>query len=244
MNVGLYQGATALDNMEKWQEVISQNIANSSVPGYKALEMSTTGLDYGSIQDSTGVKSSTQPAVMPSMQTQISFQQGTLQRTNNPTDLSVNKGFFVVQQPDGKLIYTRNGQFNISSSGILTNANGDTVQGTGGAVQLLNNGIPPAISASGEIRQGQQLIGKIKVVDFDDSSKLTRVAGGFTAANESLAKPSDSVSISQGFLEDSNVSTVNEMVKLIQASRTQEANQKVITNYDSRLSKTIQTFTR
>ena len=244
MDVGIYQGATALSTLERWQDVISQNIANSSVPGYKATEMSVSGIDYGSIQDATGVRSSTQPAIMPSSSTQTSFLQGTLSRTGNPTDVSVDNGFFVAQQPDGKFIYTRSGQFNQSSTGLLTTVSGNLVQGTGGPIQLLNNGLSPNISPNGEIRQGQQLVGRIKVVNFDDTSALTRVSGGFAASDDGLAKPTLNSTISQGYLEESNVSAVNEMIKLIQASRAQEANQKVITNYDSRLTKTIQTFTR
>jgi flagellar basal body rod protein FlgG len=241
MNVGLYQGAAAIDTLDKWQEVVSQNIAASSVPGFKASEMSVTGLNYGSIQD--GI-SSAQPAVMPTSTTQTSFLPGSMSRTGNPTDVAVDKGFFVVQEANGQTRYTRNGQFNVSPNNQLITATGDAVQGVGGAIQLLPNGQPVTINSTGQVYQGHQAIGKLKVVNFDDTSMLTKVSGGFYASDKAEPKLATSSVVSQGYLEDSNVSPVNQMVELIQMSKSQEANQKMIATYNDRLGKAIQTFTR
>lgn len=244
MNVGIYQGATALAALDRWQEVVAQNIANSSVPGYKASEMSVEGENYGTIQDRTGVRSSTQPAVMPINSVQTSFEPGSASRTGNPTDVSIgSNGFFVIQQGNGNMLYTRNGQFNTNASNQLINANGDLVQGVGGPIQLLS-GREVSINQLGQIYQGNQLVGKLQVMNFSDTSKLTKVSGGFQASDDAAPTPDTNPNISQGYLEGSNVSGMGEMIKLIEATHAQEANQKVIQAYDNRMGKVIQTFTR
>ena len=244
MNVGLYEGATALGALQRWQAVISQNIASASVPGFKGSETSFQGVDYGTIQDKTGVRSSTQAAIMPNDSTQTSFQPGSVEHTGNPTDFAISgKGFFAVQDTSGQTLYTRNGQFSQDATNQLVTSTGAVVQGVGGPVQLLPNGQDVNVDSGGQIYQGNQLIGRLKVVEFADTSKLSKASGGFVAngaEGTSVATPG----IQQGYLEGSNVSTVGEMVKLIQVERAQEANQKSIQAYDDRMGKVISTFTR
>lgn len=245
MNVGIYQGASAISALEQWQTAISQNIASAAVPGFKETQFSLEGLDFGKIEERAGGRGSSQSAVMPTEKSNISFAAGSFQRTGNPTDVAIGgDGFFVVQDASGRLRYTRNGGFSSDANNQLVTASGETVQGVGGTISLLPGGGDVAISSDGQIRQNGQLVGKLKVVDFDDKSALTKVSGGFVCVNDGKAKTIDNPNISQGCLEGSNVSTINQMVELIQVTRAQENNLKAIQAFDSRLQKTIQTFTR
>lgn len=244
MNVGVYQGAAALDSLQRWQEIISQNIAASSVPGYKKTELSFEGVNYGTIQDREGAKYHTQAAVMPMGTAKTAFTNGVLSQTGVPTDFAIEgKGFFAVNDAEGNTIYTRDGEFSVNSAGQMVNKNGYTVQGSGGAINLSTSGGDLTVDSTGQIFQSNQMIGKLKVVDFADTNSLVKVSGGFQApaggATE-VATPS----VAQGMLEGSNVNGIDEMVKLIQVARAQELNQKSIQAYDDRLSRVIQTFSR
>lgn len=229
--------------LERWQDVLSQNIAAATVPGYKKSELSITGVEFGAIQDKANSKAGSSPAVMPIGSQQVSFLQGDMKRTNNPTDFAVGgKGFFAVREADGALRYTRNGEFMVNSQNQLVTGSGEPVQGGGGAITLLPGGQELSVDPSGKIYQGNQLIGNLSVFDFADPSKLTKVSGGFRADAGSQPINVAHPNIAQGYLEGSNVSAIDEMVKLIQVTRAQEANQKVITSHDQRLARVIQTF--
>ncbi len=242
MDVGIYQGATALSALERWQDVLSQNIAAATVPGYKKTEVSINGQDFGILQDRAN-SSARQAAVMPVGTQKVSFMTGDMRRTDNPTDFSIGgDGFFSVREGDGKVRYTRNGEFTINSQSQLVTGSGEPVMGTGGPITVQPGGQSLSVDPSGKIYQGSQLVGTLAVVNFSDTSKLTKVSGGFHAGEGAQATNVIYPNISQGYLEGSNVSAIDEMVKLIQVSRAQEANQKVIAAHDNRLARVIQTF--
>lgn len=244
MNVGIYQGAAAIGAMERWQAAISQNIAAATVPGYKGSDIAISGESFGQIQARIDGKGGSTTASVPVDRNNVSFLPGQMTRTGNPTDVALSgKGFFVVQEADGRLRYTRNGEFGVNTQNQLVSSDGNLVQGTGGTISLLPSGGEISISDSGQIYQGNTPVGKLRVVDFADTGGLTKVSGGFYAAGASVPNNVESSSMTQGYLEGSNVSAIDEMVKLIQATRAQEANQKVITSYDKRLGSAIQTFT-
>jgi len=242
MNIGVYQGASALESLERWQNLISQNIASSSIPGYKKTDMSFEGVAFGQLQSGRGAAA--QSAIMPVDDTKVSFETGYMSQTGNPTDFAIEgDGFFEVKDSVGNSLYTRDGEFHINTQNQLTTKNGSLVQGVGGAISLIPGGGDIAVDNGGQIYQGTQLVGRLKVVAFDDNSKLEKVNGGFLSGSASPKSAANS-KIAQGYLEGSNVSAVDEMVNLIRVSRAQEANQKTITAYDERLGRVIQTFTR
>ncbi|HXJ75007.1 MAG TPA: flagellar basal body rod C-terminal domain-containing protein, partial [Candidatus Dormibacteraeota bacterium] len=93
----------------------------------------------------------------------------------------------------------------------------------------------------GEISQGPDQKGKIKLVEFSDQRLLTQISGGyFTANNPNLVvKPAATSRVRQGFLEGANTSVVMEMANLISAMRTFEANQKMAQIHDDRIARTL-----
>lgn len=243
MDVGIYQGAMALSTLERWQDVLSQNIAAATVNGYKKSEVNVQGMAFGAIQDSANSKAASAAAIMPMSGEKVSFLPGEMKRTGNPTDFAIGgNGFFAVRQSDGALRYTRNGEFSVNAQNQLVTASGEPVQGAGGPISLLPGGQEMSVDASGKIYQNNQLVGTLAVYDFADPSKLSKVSGGFKAEAGTQATQVSFPNIAQGHVEGSNVSAIDEMVKLIQVTRAQEANQKIITAHDQRLSRVIQTF--
>jgi flagellar basal body rod protein FlgG len=170
------------------------------------------------------------------------FQQGELQSTGVNTDLALEgPGFFPVQLPNGSTAYTRDGQFQINSSGELVTKQGYTVQGDGGAIQMdENNPAPLSISADGTVSQGAELKGQLKAVNFNNPNLLTNAGNGYyLAISPQLQTATATANIRQGFLEGSNTSSVTEMANLIDSMRNYEANQKIIQVQDDRMSRVI-----
>ncbi|HEY0455750.1 MAG TPA: flagellar hook-basal body protein [Verrucomicrobiae bacterium] len=238
MNVSLFQNAAAMSANARWQELISQNIAAGSIPGYKKQELSFSAVQAG-LPPVHGAK----PVLLPQAVAVTNFRQGELKTTGVNTDVALEgPGFLAVQMPDGNTAYTRDGELRVNSTGELTTKQGYPVLGEGGPIQLdPSNHSPISISATGEISQGSDLKGKLRVVDFEKPNLLTPTSNGLFLANSPAlrAEEAPGTTVRQGFLESANTSSAVEMANLISAMRMYEANQRVIQAHDDRMSKAI-----
>jgi flagellar basal body rod protein FlgG len=240
MNVSLYQAAAALTANSRWQETIADNLAASSIPGYKKQELSfgavAAGFMPASAQGATRFS-------LPHAASSINFQPGELKFTGVKSDVALQgSGFLAVQMPDGNTAYTRDGELQISSSGQLVTKQGFAVLGEGGPIQLdPNNSAPVSISATGEVSQGADLKGTLRAVQFSDPNLLTPISRGFFLANSPNLKTSPAVDTTfhQGYLEGANTSPTMEMAHLITSMRLYEANQRVIQAQDDRMGRAI-----
>ncbi|MBI4326430.1 MAG: flagellar hook-basal body protein [Chloroflexi bacterium] len=244
MNVSLFQAASALQANERWQEMIAENMASSSIPGYKKQELSFTAVEVGLLpQSSLAPNNAPRHFVLPHARTVTSFLPGEMQLTGVKTDVAIDgSGFFEVQLPSGSTAYTRNGAFEINAQGELVTKAGYPVMGTSGTIQIdRNNPAPLSISPAGNVSQGLDNKGKIKVVDFSDPHLLTTLSGSyFLAENPNLlANESPVAALRQGFLEGTNTLPVMEMGSLLTAMRTYEANQRIIQLQDERMARAI-----
>ena len=244
MNIGLYQGASSLAALERWQEMISQNIGASSVPGFKKSEMSFEaalgGMKRTGTEGSFGKDIST---LMPRQSVQINMGPGELRSTGNELDFAIQGGgFFQIQKPDGQTGYTRDGQFRLSPDRTIVTSQGFPVMGDGGPITLRAGGGRVSINEEGTVIQGDTPAGKIAVHEFADPSKLRRIGDGLLApADASVQSTSvERPAVLSGSLESSNVSPLREMVNLITVSRAYEANQRLIVASDDSTEKAIQ----
>jgi flagellar basal-body rod protein FlgG len=237
----LYQAAAAMSANARWQEAISENLASASIPGFKKQDLS-----FDAVQ--SGVMSQANPDsrvqfTLPRFTQSTNFSQGAVRSTGVPTDIAIEgKGFFPVQLPDGATAYTRDGEFHLNASGQLTTKQGYLVLGESGAVQLDPHlGGPISIADTGEISQGDEVRGKLKVVDFKDPNQLTQVSGGFFTATAPGLQPMEApeTKLRQGFLEGANTAPATEMASLIGVMRGFEANQRLMQIHSDRMSRTI-----
>jgi flagellar basal-body rod protein FlgG len=243
VNVSLFQAAAALDANAHWQEMVADNLASSSLPGYKRKELSLAAMQAGllpgsSQNDSNGAQS----FVIPKADSVTNFEPGVMQATGVSTDAAIDgKGFFTVQLPSGLKAYTRNGQFHVNTAGQLVSSEGYQVLGASGPIQLdPAKHMPVSISASGDVHQGEVLKGKIQLTDFNKPSLLTQASGSYFLATDHGTKPqATTATLREGYLEGSNVSTVGQMVSLLSAMRGFEANQKLIQMEDDRMGHAI-----
>ncbi len=246
MNIGAYKGAASLAAYEKWQEMISQNIAASSVPGFKMSEVSFSSVN----SDRTRLNPNATFAhdlqgVMPQASAKTSFTQGELRHTASELDFAIQgPGFFQVQRESGDLAYTRNGEFKVSPDLTLTTSSGLPVMGDSGPIVFKKGEGKISINADGEIIQGDQKIAKLAVYDFQDPQGLRRLGRSLfvpvdgKTQSQAVEKPQ----VISGYLEGSNVSPLSQMVNLVTVSRAYEASQKVIQSDDDNTEKAIQTL--
>jgi flagellar basal body rod protein FlgG len=242
MDVSLYQAAAAMNASSRWQEVVSENLAASQVPGFKKQDLTFSAVQAG-FMGSAARGAGSKRSEMPLAITTTNFQPGELSPTGIPTDLAVaGPGFFEVQMPDGTSGYTRAGGFRMSMKGDLITKRGLAVMGQNGPIKLdPNNTAPITIDPTGAIVQGDQPKGRLKLTEFDNLAGLTPSANGFFVDPDQAAQPHDATTsvVQQGFLENANTSSMTEMGSLISAMRFYEANQKVIQSEDDRVGRLI-----
>jgi len=246
VNVSLFQAAAALDANARWQEVIADNLASSSVPGFKQQQLSESAVQAG-LMPAYGAQSLPRFFSISSTSTSTDFSPGELKYTNNGSDVAIEgSGFFQVRLPSGATALTRDGEFKVNSQGQLVTKESYPVLGT----NALGLGVPIQLSpdhsgalsfsSTGNVNQGSQTIGHLAVTDIDKPHLLTHISGGyFLAQNPKIIQSPSKANVREGYLESSNSSTLMQMASMMTASRGFEANQKVIQLQDDRLNRTI-----
>jgi flagellar basal-body rod protein FlgG len=214
-------GSGALRQERRFQ-LISQNLSNVQTAGYKKdvpvfSTLFAGRLDFFENQKSEG--------------SAISFQQGSIEKTGNPLDLAIDgEGFFKVMTPNG-VRYTRAGHFKLDREQRLTNANGFPVLGRNGEIKL--NGKEIVAERDGTIKVDGAEANKIALVTFNDLTRLNKEGNNLLrSATSDGEREVDSASVFQGYLEQSNVNSIEEMVRLIDAIRTYESCLKMLQSRD------------
>ena len=241
MNVSLTQAAAAMNASARWQEVIAENLATSSIPGARKRQLS-----FSSVAAGLAPGGITQPAggfVIPQAQTTINFEQGMTRPTGISTDLALEgPGFFEVQLPNGSRAFTRDGEFHVNAQGQLTTKQGYLVLGDNGPFQFdSNSGNPISVAPGGEVSQGGDDKGRILMFEFKNPRQLALIGDGYFLADNPNARPlpATATQIRQGYLETSNTSPTAEMANLITSMRMFEANSRVMQTQDDRMGKII-----
>ncbi len=244
MNIGVYQGAASLAALERWQGIISENLAASSVPGFKKTEATFASVLGGQIRGAGDRSAAASQSAMPSAVSRINMQNGQIRTTGAEFDFAIEgAGFFQIQRPDGTTGYTRDGEFHVNSERTIVNKLGYSVLGDGGPITLRPEGGRVSINADGAIVQGDQIVGRIGLVDFADPSTLRRIGDGMLGPGDGTQPtPIERPKVVTGALESSNVVGLQEMVNLITVSRAYEASQRVIQSHDESAGKAIQSL--
>ncbi|OOG44436.1 flagellar basal-body rod protein FlgF [Polaromonas sp. A23] len=139
----IYVALTGLSTFQKGLNTISNNVANLNTPGYKGRELLFSDLYYRYEAGSDGGNTTTpytKGSGVTSGGEHLLLAQGTINSTGNDLDLAINgNGFFVLNQ-NGEQVYTRDGQFEFNSQGILKSRGTDNsvlfLNGSGGLNEL------------------------------------------------------------------------------------------------------------
>jgi flagellar basal-body rod protein FlgG len=253
----LYTAASGMAAQQSNIDNVAHNLANVNTTGFKKSRMEFEDLVYqqtkapGSSTSSNGTSPigleiglGTRPVA-----TARDFSTGNLRGTSNPLDLALEgRGFFQLSLPSGGIGYTRAGAFHLSSEGALVTADGYplepqiTVPPGATSISISRDGVV-TVSIAGQ--SAPQQVGTIELASFQNPAGLTAAGSNVftvtTASGEATTgvPGSDGMgTMTQGFLEESNVSVVEEMVNMILGQRAYEANSKVVKAADEMLQQT------
>lgn len=183
---GMYNAASALAAADANQELVAENLANATTPGYRRHGLVfEVGPPDG--QGSALVPGSTLQGPRPA-QTYTTFAPGPIQFTGNPLDLTLsNDVYFTLDGPNGPL-YTRNGAFDRNAQGQLQARNGMTVRGSGGPITIPPNATRINITSDGAVLADNTEVGRLQLARFADPTVLQR-AGGALFQGHAAAPP-------------------------------------------------------
>jgi flagellar basal-body rod protein FlgF len=233
-----YVTLTRLSGLKREMQVIAHNIANASTTGFRREGMMFS--EFVALAE--GAEPSLSMALGNTRQT---YQmQGGLNQTNGTFDLAIEgEGFFQLDTDQGPRL-TRAGSFTPNAAGELVNMDGHRLMDAGGSPIF----VPPdartiTMSRDGTFSADGQPFAQVGLVRPADPVTMTRAAGTLFAVDgevEALEQPR----ILQGFLEESNVTPMLEMTRLIEVQRAYEQGQRLMEREDDRIKNVIQTLGR
>ncbi len=229
---GIYLSASGLDAYTKKQEIIATNLANTNTIGFKKYIA-----DFNTIvEEIDGVESESVQADIS-----IDYSKGNLEYTGNSLDIAIDgEGFFTIETEQG-LRYTRNGKFQLSNSGEIVLPSGGKLLGTNGPLTIPKGNNAITIDSTGKVKAGNKVIGELLINNFTQMSSLIPTGSGlFTAPLTALQDTIDlNHKIAQGYLEQSNVNVVMEMVQMIENMRSYEASNQIMKSFSDTLEQLI-----
>ncbi|ANF25207.1 flagellar basal-body rod protein FlgG [Stutzerimonas kunmingensis] len=247
MNSALWVSKTGLAAQDTAMATVANNLANVNTNGFKADRAVFEDLFY-SIEKQPGAQADEINTVPSGIQlgsgvrvagTQKVFTEGSIQTTGQPMDLAiVGRGFFQVESPNGDILYTENGQFQLNAEGVMVNAQGLPLTP---AIEVPQGSTGFTVGADGivtAVLPGDTLpseLGQITLVNFTNPGGLEALGGNLYRESVASGEAVEGVpgeeglgQLKQGVLEGSNVQVVEAMVAMIAIQRAYEANAKVL----------------
>ena len=250
----LYTAASGMQAQQMNIDTVANNLANVNTTGFKRSRVDFQDVLYQTVRPA-GARVAEGATVPTGIQvghgsrpvaTQKIFSQGDFQQTENPLDLVIEgNGFFQVLRPDGTTAYSRAGAFKKDGTGRVVTSDGYplqpgiTIPADATAVTIASDGTV-SVTVSGQ--SSAQQVGTLQLARFTNPAGLLSVGRSlFTPTQASgdavVANPGAEGmgTLGQGFLEQSNVKVVEEMVAMITTQRAYEANAKAIQTADEML---------
>ena len=162
------------------------------------------------------------------------FSSGRFRETGNDLDLALeNEGFFSISTPKGER-YTRAGHFQFDSQGRIVTDDGFPVMGEKGPITVKEAG-PIDVDKNGQVMVAGKVLDRFKTIRFRNQDRLQKLGKNFFAPihSDDVPIPSKEIVVKQGTIEDSNVNTVMEMTRMVNATRSYEMVQRAIANLDT-----------
>ena len=251
----MFTAATGMIAQQTAIDTIAHNLANVNTTGFKKSRVNFQDLIYETIRPAGGETSTgtvvpegiqighgVRPASVAKLYTP-----GPMIQTGNELDLAIEgEGFFQVQLLDGTIGYTRDGSFRKTQDGTLVTVDGLQLEPS---ITIPEDALQVTISQSGVVSVRQpgtdtlQQVGTIEIVRFANPSGLdARLGRNILLENDASGTPQTGEPgleglgfIAQGFLENSNVQTVEEIIAMVIAQRAYEASSRVIQTSDEML---------
>jgi flagellar basal-body rod protein FlgF len=200
------------------QAVNSHNLANANTPGFRKDLALYSG-----------------PRVTSGLKTEVDLSVGQVQTTGNPLDVAINgEGYFVIEDGQGGLAYSRRGDFRVDADGFLTNGANYRVLGQGGPINVppyseINVGQDGVISLRPIGAEANALaeVGRLQLVKAEPGQVLRKTPDGLLRSANALFE-SPEVKVVSGALEGSNVNVIDSLVTMIDLARRFETQVKLM----------------
>jgi flagellar basal body rod protein FlgG len=226
MNSQLYTAASGLLAEERKLELISNNLANLSTPGYRA-ERSFSAV-YQRFGDGADASVRVANAAVALAGTYEAPGTGPIRETGRELDVALSKNRLLVVQTSVGRRYTRAGSLDVSPAGELTDAQGNPILGP--SFKPITGLVPGAfVTADGSVVANGAELGKVLVVE-DPERVLRREGSNLLTAegDDDALRPVTDPELSPGWIEGSGADALRELVDMIEAQRAFESYQKVI----------------
>ncbi len=244
----LYSAASGMTAQQLNVDNIANNLANASTAGFKMRRAQFQDLIYQNMVQ-PGAEAGAQTTVPAGLQlglgtraagNEIIFTQGSLAKTDNPLDMTIQgKGFFQIRRPTGDIAYTRAGSFRMDKNGSVVDSSGNplepqiTIPSGAQSITIAQDG---TVSYMLPNQTASQKAGQIQLANFANPAGLNSLGGTLyqptdASGDPQVANPGGAEglgSLMQGYTEQSNVDVVGAFVDLIQSQRAYEANSKVV----------------
>lgn len=249
----LYTAATGMNAQELKMQVTANNLSNASTTGFKKARAEFEDLLVETLRPAeTGEGGRPVPLEVGlgvrAAGTSRAFSQGDLIGTENPLDIAIQgDGFLSVRQLDGTQALTRAGNLRLDSTGQLVTQQGLLVEP---GFQIPADTTEIVITENGRVqakvagRTNMVEVGVLELAMPENPGGMTALGGNLFLPTEAsgrteMTKPGEggAGTLLQGFVEGSNVKTVDEMIDLITTQRAYEMNSKVIQTADQMLQK-------
>jgi flagellar basal-body rod protein FlgG len=254
MNQALWIAKTGLDAQQTRMSVISNNLANVNTTGFKQDRAVFEDLLYQTMRQ-PGAQSSTSTQLpsglmvgtgVRTVATEKLHTQGNIQQTQNALDIAIQgRGFFQVLMPDGSISYTRDGTFQLDSTGQVVMSNGYqlepgiTIPEDAQSITIGSDGTVSVLSAGDS---DPTIVGNLDLADFVNPTGLQPVGENLFKETAASGAPIIGTPGLDGFgttvggaLETSNVNVVTELINMIETQRAYEMNSKAISTSDQML---------
>jgi flagellar basal-body rod protein FlgF len=226
-----YIGLSQQLAIQQQMNMVANNMANMSTPGYKTQNALFT--DYMTMSKDKGGVNQVLNAT-----SYRDLSAGPMTQTYNPFDIAIQgEGYFAVETPQG-VKYTRDGSFSMNTNRELVDKAGNKVMGDGGPISFPPEASNMKISADGSISGSTGALGRIKVVTLDNPQAMERGGDNLFSLKDAKEKPVENLKIVQGALEGSNVNPVLEMNRMIELLRMFQSTQKMLQN-DHEMARTM-----
>jgi flagellar basal-body rod protein FlgF len=225
-------GLSRLITLRQQLDAVARNVANQTTSGFKSGHLRFQ--EYLTKASEDDIPSAPMRSLVAATQF-IDFSPGAMKPTSNPLDAAiVDDSFFVVETPTGPK-YTRVGAFAIDNDGRLVTLGGMPVLTSVGRLVISQRDTALTIGADGSVSTSQGTIARLRLVRFEDRRQLSMEEQGlFSSAAPALEVPSAQIRLATGVLEMSNVKPMEEMSKLIAATRAYELVAQVILKEDAK----------
>jgi len=234
MQSGLYIALAGQRTLQSQLEVIANNVANSTTPGFKA-----EGVSFKSLLSDAENDLLSFPAAGKNYS---DFRSGALQPTGSDFDMALNgDGWFGIETPAG-IAYTRDGRMTATAEGELISSAGFPILDASGAPVVINpGGGPIRIYPDGRVEQDGALRGNIGVFSVPEESLTSRFENSafYSTAEAETIVPGAGTRIAQGFVEASNVDPVMETARLMQVMQMFQSISSALSDTEGAMSRSV-----